>query len=129
MPYPPQWLDVLALSFCIVPYVRGREKSRPVDDIIREIEMLDKNIFKEITLLGQNVNSYRHDDYDFARLIVEFLMCLSKHFHSDQCKVDLLRQKKNRNPILLLDKVGSCFVKTIVSYSQIMYYCLLNKNT
>ena len=48
-------------SYCAVPYTRGREKSRPADDIITEINNLIANGYKEITLVGQNVNSYGHD--------------------------------------------------------------------
>ena len=55
-------------SYCIVPYTRGREKSRPSEKIISEIEGLAREGFKEITLLGQNVNSYR-SDIDFTGLL------------------------------------------------------------
>jgi len=56
-------------SYCIVPYVRGREVSRSLQDIVAEVKMLVNWGIKDITLLGQNVNSYRYKDYDFARLL------------------------------------------------------------
>lgn len=59
-------------SYCIVPYVRGRERSREVKDIEEEVMMLGRQGFKEITLLGQNVNSYGKDLADkvtFAELL------------------------------------------------------------
>lgn len=59
-------------TYCIVPYVRGRERSRKSEDIIKEIEELVSQGYKEITLLGQNVNSYGkglEEDIDFAGLL------------------------------------------------------------
>ena len=56
-------------SYCIVPYVRGRETHRPVDEILGEIEGLAREGYKEITLLGQNVNSYRWKDVSFSELL------------------------------------------------------------
>ncbi|WHH59558.1 tRNA (N6-isopentenyl adenosine(37)-C2)-methylthiotransferase MiaB [Petroclostridium sp. X23] len=59
-------------SYCIVPYVRGRERSRNPKDVISEVSQLVAEGYKEITLLGQNVNSYGNDleaDIDFADLL------------------------------------------------------------
>ena len=66
-------------TFCIVPYVRGRERSVPLEEIVRDVEQYVKKGAKEIMLLGQNVNSYGHDFKNgdtFARLLTEI------------CKVD-----------------------------------------
>lgn len=60
-------------SYCIVPYVRGREVSRDVESIIEEVKLMDEKGVKEITLLGQNVNSYSSsyngESVDFPRLL------------------------------------------------------------
>ena len=61
-------------SYCIVPYVRGRERSRAKEAIVSEVRELINNGYKDITLLGQNVNSYGkdlNDGYDFADLLAE----------------------------------------------------------
>ena len=61
-------------SYCIVPYVRGRERSREPADVIKEVKELVAQGYKDITLLGQNVNSFgkdRTDGYDFASLLEE----------------------------------------------------------
>lgn len=56
-------------TYCIVPYTRGGERSRSSAEIIKEVEQLLKQGFKEITLLGQNVNSYRDSSLNFAALL------------------------------------------------------------
>ncbi len=64
-------------SYCIVPYVRGRERSREPKKILEEVSILAKEGYKEITLLGQNVNSYNGgENYKFANLL------------NDVCKIE-----------------------------------------
>ena len=74
-------------SYCIVPYVRGRERSRKKEDILNEIKTLAEEGYKEITLLGQNVNSYDGgENYKFANLL------------EDVCKIEKIEIVKFLSP-------------------------------
>ena len=104
--YPNAWVNIMYgcnnfCSYCIVPYVRGRERSRAPENIVSEVEQLVKEGYKEITLLGQNVNSYDVDGkwgVTFAQLLdkvasidgnfrLRFMTSHPKDFNEDVLKV------------------------------------------
>jgi tRNA-2-methylthio-N6-dimethylallyladenosine synthase len=68
------WISVMRgcdkfCTFCVVPFTRGRERSRSLDSVVQEVDGLAARGFKEVTLLGQNVNSYRDGAHGFADLL------------------------------------------------------------
>ncbi len=72
--YPNAWVNIMYgcnnfCSYCIVPYVRGREMSRSPEEILSEVKALVQEGYKEITLLGQNVNSYAGEGVRFPELL------------------------------------------------------------
>ena len=104
--YPNAWVNIMYgcnnfCSYCIVPYVRGRERSRKPENIINEVKSLVAEGYKEITLLGQNVNSYGADGstgMTFAELLdavasidgdfrLRFMTSHPKDFNEDVVKV------------------------------------------
>ncbi len=104
--YPNAWVNITYgcnnfCSYCIVPYVRGRERSRKAENIVAECENLISQGYKEITLLGQNVNSYGADGSTgatFAELLdkvasidgkfrLRFMTSHPKDFNEDVVKV------------------------------------------
>lgn len=110
--YPNAWVNITYgcnnfCSYCIVPYVRGRERSRKAENIIAEVKALIKDGYKEITLLGQNVNSYNADGkggMSFAQLLDElaqidgkfrlrFMTSHPKDFNEEVVKVMAKRDK------------------------------------
>lgn len=127
--YPNAWVNITYgcnnfCSYCIVPYVRGREISREKADILREVETLCVAGYKEITLLGQNVNSYcGSDGTRFPELLdavaaaaqgvrIRFMTSHPKDFsaelvavmkaHSNVCKLLHLPAQSGSNRILSL---------------------------
>ncbi len=69
------WISVMRgcdkfCTYCVVPFTRGRERSSKLESVVEEVKNLSKRGFREVTLLGQNVNSYKDDKNDFTDLLV-----------------------------------------------------------
>lgn len=90
-------------SYCIVPYVRGKERSRSVNDILDEIKFLLDNNAKEIILIGQNVNSYKFSETTFPQLLEKVVKIdTQKNFwvrfltnHPKDMSIDIIKVIKN----------------------------------
>ena len=93
-------------TFCVVPYTRGEEVSRPLDDVILEVSQLAARGVREVTLLGQNVNAYRGENHlgeivDFAELL---------HFVARVPGIDRLRYTTS-HPVEFSDALIDCYAE------------------
>ncbi len=130
-------------TYCIVPYVRGRERSRKMEDVYSEVESLVNNGYKYITLLGQNVNSYGNDINDgkttFANLLkllttikgdfrIKFMTSHPKDLNDDVINV-IATEPKICNTIHLPVQSGSTKILKLMNrnYSREQYLNLIKK--
>ena len=129
-------------SYCIVPYVRGRERSRSPEDILNEIRQVAADGYKEVMLLGQNVNSYGKDldeDIDFSDLLVRvcaidgidrvrFMTSHPKDFH-DKLMYTMAAQPKICNQLHLPVQAGANSVLEAMNrrYTREAYLEKVNK--
>ncbi len=100
-------------TYCIVPYVRGREISRDCESIISEIDVLSKYGVKEITLLGQNVNSYSSNGMNFAQLLER----IANHLKETKSSIEWVRFMSS-HPKDLSDEV----IEVIAKESSICHH-------
>ena len=96
-------------TYCIVPYTRGRERSRSVDSILNELKDLEEKGFKEVTLLGQNVNSYLYEEGDKKTDFADLLSIVA------QAAPGMRIRFSTSNPHDLTDKI----IETMAAHANI----------
>jgi len=110
------WLTIMRgcnrfCTFCVVPYVRGRERSLPADVLVAEAHAIAAQGFREIVLLGQTVNAYHHEDCDFGDLLrrmngvegIDRIRFTSPHpADMDESTIEAMRECRKVSPYLHL---------------------------
>ena len=128
-------------TYCIVPYTRGGERSRKKEDIIKEVEELVKEGYKEVTLLGQNVNAYGKDlynDYGLGELLedvsktnIDRIRFMTSHpWDFTDIMIDVIAKYKNIMPSIHLPiQSGSSKILKLMGrrYTKEAYLDLFNK--
>ncbi len=128
-------------TYCIVPYTRGKQRSRNPKDIIKEIEELKKEGYKEVTLLGQNVNAYGKDldiDYDMTNLLedvastnIDRIRFVTSHpWDFTDKMIDIISKHENIMPYIHLPlQSGSNRILKLMGrrYTKESYLKLFNK--
>jgi tRNA-2-methylthio-N6-dimethylallyladenosine synthase len=128
-------------TYCIVPYTRGKERSRKSADILKEVKILKDKGYKEVTLLGQNVNAYgfdRDDEISFARLLeevakigIERIRFVTSHpWNFNDEMIDVIAKYDNIMPYIHLPlQSGSDRILRLMGrrYTQKEYLELFNK--
>ena len=100
-------------TYCIVPYTRGQQRSRKLEDILKEVNELKSKGYKEITLLGQNVNAYGKDldqGYTFGDLLekvsdtgIKRVRFTTSHpWEFDDKMIDIIAERENLMPFIHL---------------------------
>ncbi|KAM9998767.1 hypothetical protein ACTFIY_008421 [Dictyostelium cf. discoideum] len=102
-------------SYCIVPFTRGRERSRPIDSILREVKDLSDQGFKEITLLGQNVNSFNYYEESNNNNNDESLIDSQKN----KLELESLKPREGFKTIYKSPKKGITFTKLMELVSKV----------
>ena len=140
------WVNIMLgcdkfCTYCIVPYTRGAQRSRNKDDIINEVKKLKENGYKEVTLLGQNVNAYGKDldiDYKMANLLedvaktgIERIRFVTSHpWDFEDAMIDVIAKYPNIMPYIHLPlQSGSNRILKLMGrrYTREEYIELFNK--
>ena len=106
--------------FCVVPYTRGPEYSRPIDKIIAEAEELMKNGAKEITLLGQNVNAYSYIENSKEFRISDLINRLNQYSELERIRFTTSHPRDMTDE--LIDCYSSCKINAIYSFTNTKWF-------